>query len=172
MVMTLAVIVMLAIFVERIIEQLGGWIPSKAKPFASAGLGIIMCVAFNADMIQLAFQFISKSDIPASRIPFLGNVVTGIVVGGGSNYLNDFWTRIMTVPLGSVPIQVLKEMPPGSNLRTESRHTVSSPADSPVDTIFTPQATIHADRIDVTDAQSAALTTPGTEPDPTGLPKV
>ena len=65
--------------------------PDNAEPrqwvkYASAALGIIVCVAYKADLLE-AFGY-------TSFIPYVGSILTGIIIGRGSNFLNDFFNRI------------------------------------------------------------------------------
>lgn len=97
MIETFLGIVVLSIFVEAIItyflprtSELPGD-PGTAAPrwwikYVSASLGIAVCVAY-------------KADLPAALglmtgVPFVGSVLTGVVVGRGSNFVNDFISRI------------------------------------------------------------------------------
>ncbi|MBR2329361.1 MAG: hypothetical protein IKA58_05725 [Clostridia bacterium] len=84
-------IIILAILVETIIEYFKKGIPAfknsdGAILIASAFLGILLCFTVGADVLA---QFGL-----AERLPYVGTVLTGIVVGGGSNMVFDFVKRI------------------------------------------------------------------------------
>lgn len=89
MINTLAVIFVLAVLVEAIMEYLGSPIPSKIKPYVAAGAAVLICVAYNADL---------PAALGLPSVAYVGPVVTGLVIGRGSNYLNDILKRIQTVP--------------------------------------------------------------------------
>lgn len=87
----LITIIILAILVETIIEYFKKGIPAfknseEAILIASAFLGILLCFTVGADVLD-HFGL-------AERLPYVGTVLTGIVVGGGSNMVFDFIKRI------------------------------------------------------------------------------
>jgi hypothetical protein len=49
--------------------------------YVSAAIGIILCVAYSADLLALVGL--------TAGAPLIGQVITGIVVGRGANYLHD-----------------------------------------------------------------------------------
>jgi hypothetical protein len=90
----IALVFALAVIVEGIIEYLGTPLPSQFKPYAAALLGVAVCVAYNADVLALLGR-------PA-QIPFVGAILTGLLIGRGSNYLHDVLTRINIVQMPAV----------------------------------------------------------------------
>lgn len=82
----LAGIFLLATLIEGLITYLFGSSPEGAPErkhlkFVSLGLGIAAAIAYRVDipaMIGLT-----------TAIPFVGYIVSGLVIGRGSNYLND-----------------------------------------------------------------------------------
>lgn len=80
----------LAILVEGIVEYFVSN-PEKAQPwlkYVAAILGILVCVVYKVDLIA--------SLGITTAIPYVGSVITGLVIGRGSNYLNDFITKVRT----------------------------------------------------------------------------
>lgn len=86
--MTFFAILILAILVESIIEHGLPFLPSVAKPYTAIVLAVAVCVAYSADLLALLGL------VPA--YPIIGQILTGLVIGRGSNYLNDIWERIRT----------------------------------------------------------------------------
>ena len=59
----------------------------------SAGLGMLLCVAYRADLLALAGL--------TTNAPLVGSIITGIVVGRGANYLHDLvsqWAKKPALP--------------------------------------------------------------------------
>jgi len=81
----------LAVFVEGLVEYFvpkkeEGALPREWIKYVSAGLGIMVSVAYEVDILS-SLEVISI-------YPFVGSIITGIIIGRGSNYLNDFWKRV------------------------------------------------------------------------------
>jgi hypothetical protein len=53
--------------------------------YVSAAAGILFCFAYHADLLALAGL--------DSGPPFVGQAITGIVIGRGANYLHDLVSR-------------------------------------------------------------------------------
>lgn len=86
MIQTFALILALVIIVEALIEYFGGPIPSVYKPYAAALLGILLCLAYGADLLALlGYQ---------AAIPFVGNTLTGLLISRGANVFNDLVSRL------------------------------------------------------------------------------
>lgn len=88
MIETFTFIFILAVLVEGLIQY---FVSNPDKPqrwlqYVSALLGILVCVAYKADMLA-GLGLVSP-------YPFIGEVLTGLVIGRGSNYLNDFISKI------------------------------------------------------------------------------
>lgn len=85
--MEFAALFILAIFVEGTIEY---FVPEAKKgewvKYLAAAVGIALAFAYKLDLIAALGA--------TSAVPFVGYVVTGIIVGRGSNYLNDFISRV------------------------------------------------------------------------------
>ena len=73
--------------------------PEKKQPwlkFLSAFLGIGVCIAYRVDVLE-ALGLVSP-------YAYVGYTISGMVIGRGSNYLNDFITRVRT-PVPSVVVE-------------------------------------------------------------------
>jgi hypothetical protein len=101
----LARIFLLAALVEGMVEYLiSWWLKQTGKEYppeeernrtmairyAAAAIGIFLCIAYGVDLLALLGL--------EAKAPFviLGPVLTGILVGRGSNYVHDFvgqWVR-------------------------------------------------------------------------------
>ena len=84
-------VIFIAIVIETITELFKTWFPRlKEKEWvlrvATIVLGIIVCVAYGVDLL---------ADIGISgNIPYLGCILTGILVAGGSNIIYDIINKI------------------------------------------------------------------------------
>jgi len=94
--MVFALIIVLVIIVEALVEYFGTPIPSAYKPYVAAALGAALCLAYGADLLALL-------GYPAS-VPFVGSVLTGLLISRGSNVFNDLVSRlnVMQTPAASV----------------------------------------------------------------------
>lgn len=84
-------ILLLATFVEGSITYVFGKTTQEMPPrpwlkYVSLMLGVALSVAYQVDLLAMAGML--------SIFPFIGNIVSGIIIGRGSNYLNDFITLI------------------------------------------------------------------------------
>lgn len=92
----LALVFALAIVVEALIEYFGAPIPSLYKPYVAALIGVALCLAYGADALAL-LGFVAG-------VPFVGAVLTGLLISRGSNYLNDLVSRLRVVTLPAAPV--------------------------------------------------------------------
>lgn len=82
-------ITFLAVFLEGTITYIASATGEKDKPrpwvkYVALAAGVGLAIGYKIDLpAQLGL---------ASAVPFLGYIVSGIVIGRGSNYLNDFFT--------------------------------------------------------------------------------
>lgn len=82
--MNIAKILIMSVFVEALITYAKEMFVNKKlvwQMLASALLGIFIAIAFDIDLPKL-FEL-------ESTIPFVGNVITGIIISRGSNYVAD-----------------------------------------------------------------------------------
>jgi len=85
----LIALVVLATFCEYIMETIfSKWLNGKAMVVASALIGVVLCVAFQLDGMTLL------NDGFSAFHPVFGQVVTGIIVGGGSNRVHELFKKI------------------------------------------------------------------------------
>ena len=76
-----------AIFIEGLVEYLfkewtgGSWIK-----YVALCCGVIFAVIYKLDLMA-QFGFVAFS-------PYVGYVITGLIIGRGSNYVNDFVSRL------------------------------------------------------------------------------
>lgn len=100
---SIAIIFILSTLVEGLVEYFGAPLPSKYKPYAAAVLGVIVCVGYNADLLAtLGFPAI---------FPYAGAVLTGLVIGRGSNYVNDLVSRVGVLPAPATTVNAAEARP-------------------------------------------------------------
>lgn len=81
-----AKLAILAFLCESLTEYL--FDNSKLKPYQkylAMAFGVLLTIGFDADFFQ---QILGME----TSVPYLGHVLTGLVVGRGANYLHDFAT--------------------------------------------------------------------------------
>lgn len=104
-------IFILAVLVEGLIAYFVSD-EKKSQPwlkYVAAGLGVLLCLAYNADLLASLGL--------VSLYPFVGQVLTGLVIGRGSNYLNDFISKFR----GNASAVVSAQVPAGSGASAEVR---------------------------------------------------
>lgn len=94
-----AAIFVLAVLVEAIVEYLGTPIPSQLKPYVAAVLAVAVCIAYRADL---------PAALGLARVDYVGSVLTGLVIGRGSNYLAVLIKRLQVV---TAPAQDVASVP-------------------------------------------------------------
>lgn len=78
----------LAVLVEGIVEYFIAK-DGASQPwikYVAAAIGVAVCVAYKVDVLASLGL--------VSAVPFVGSVLTGVVIGRGSNYLNDFISKV------------------------------------------------------------------------------
>ena len=66
---------------------------TMALRYSAAVLGVVLCIAYGVDVLALVGLF--------SDWPFIGSILTGLLIGRGANFVNDFverWIRPMVQP--------------------------------------------------------------------------
>jgi hypothetical protein len=100
--MMLLAILLLAALTEGLVEYfLQPWLKpdnedvpiwrSMALRYSAALVGVGLCLAYAVDVLALVGL--------AGRLDFVGEIMTGLLIGRGSNYVNDFierWIRPIT----------------------------------------------------------------------------
>ena len=84
----LAKIAFVAFVNESLVEYLfGNWLPQKQfLPWIAAAIGVVLCIGFNLDL------FASIGIV--SAVPYLGTVVTGLIISRGSDYLHQVYGKL------------------------------------------------------------------------------
>lgn len=98
MVATLGLILALAVLVESLIENFGQTLDKNIKLWVSAALGVVVCLAYGADLLALLGY--------NSPYPFVGQVITGFIVGRGSNFVNGTINRVRNPQVAELHTQV------------------------------------------------------------------
>lgn len=106
----LAVSFALAFLVETITEYLAGTPLDKIealKPYkwllmyVAAGVGVGLCLYYQIDLIAIVSRFAAQltgASTPLDNPTPVGQVLTGLVVGHGANYLSDFLAKYLKPP--------------------------------------------------------------------------
>lgn len=117
---TAAIIFMLAIIVEALIEYFGQPLPVTWKPYAGAVVGVLLCLAYGADLL-------ARFGFPA-RVPYIGEVLTGLLIGRGANVFNDLASRLVpmrTIARSLTSEQTIKQGAVVSRSMTETVETTA-----------------------------------------------
>ncbi len=87
-------VILLSIVIEGIITYANEWFTNGIhwKQLASVLLGIVIAVAYKADLIAL-FGI-------TTSIPYVGCALTGILLSRGSNYIFDFIKQVADKQVG------------------------------------------------------------------------
>lgn len=77
-----------AVFTEGFVDYLfeGGKF-DKYKKYVALAMGIALAVAYDLDLVETIIGI-------EPAVPYLGQVITGTIIGRGSNYLSDLWTTV------------------------------------------------------------------------------
>lgn len=95
---------LLVIFTEGIITYINNFFVSKEPKWqqvASLLIGELMAVGYQADLLKLFGQ--------EAQIPYLGIVMSGIVISRGSNYVFDLLKKLIAATKGGSDILNLEE---------------------------------------------------------------
>lgn len=82
---------LLAIVVEATVSYAQEWFVNKNfnwKQIMAAVLGVVVAIGYNLDLIAM-FGF-------NSVIPYLGVVLTGLIISRGSNFIADLLKKVQT----------------------------------------------------------------------------
>jgi hypothetical protein len=105
---TIGLALALTILTEGIIEYLGTPIPRRFKPYAAALLSTAACVLYNADLLAMLGY--------SALVPYVGAVLTGLVIGRGSNYVNDLISRLNVVGAPAAMVKKVRPAPKRLNV--------------------------------------------------------
>ena len=64
--------------------------PALALRYVSVLIGVALCILYQVDLLAY-FDLVSPW-------PFVGWIITGLLIGRGSNFIHDFATRWLTRP--------------------------------------------------------------------------
>lgn len=100
MIQELTTVFLLAFLTETLVEYFFAGVFEKYNvadylKYLAAAVGVALCLGYKVDiLLQLADL------VPVH--PVIGQVVTGIIVGRGSNYLNDLADLVRSIPISRV----------------------------------------------------------------------
>lgn len=84
--MEIAQIVIVAVLIEALTEVAKDFVPKISPRYLSLFFALLMTVAYRVDLLQeLGF---------ACPVPYLGIILTGLLVSRGSQFLHDLFKRI------------------------------------------------------------------------------
>lgn len=87
--MDFAQLIIVAILVEAIWENIKMIFPNKKVSISMIGslvIAILVCILTSADIFPVVGLTIT--------IPFIGSILTGIIVARGANFVNDIFTKL------------------------------------------------------------------------------
>ena len=90
---TWKLVLLFEVLVEAIVEVFEAGLPDNITPpswlwpVVSSVIGVAMCVMANVDALTALGVEIA--------VPFIGQVITGLLVSRGSNFLHVIWKRII-----------------------------------------------------------------------------
>ena len=89
---TWALVVLFEVLVEALVEVIEAGLPDTITPpswlwpVVSSVIGVAMCVAAHVDALAALGVEIA--------VPFIGQIITGLLVSRGSNFLRVIWKKI------------------------------------------------------------------------------
>jgi len=101
---------LLATLVEGIVEYAGDTVPAAIKQYVAAAVAIALCIAEGADLLAVLGL--------TAPYPYVGAIVTGLILGRGSNELHDFTDRNAPLKLHDLRAAVATLEVPAQPLRT------------------------------------------------------
>ncbi len=87
--MEITAILIMAVLVEAVVTYIKTWVVNrefKWPMLVSAVLSIAVCIAYGLD--------IPSAVGVSSSIPFVGMIITGVLISRGSNYINDLLKKL------------------------------------------------------------------------------
>jgi len=85
-------IIILAIIIEGVVQAIKGTVPEGAKVPAwtwgvvAAVLGIALCLLAGVDLLTVAGITLAA--------PFVGQILTGVIISRGASFVHDLWAKI------------------------------------------------------------------------------
>ena len=88
----LAIVLVMAVLVEAILQVVKGWVPESASvplwlwQVVGGAVGIAMCVTAGVDALTtLGVQI---------KVVFIGQAITGVIVSRGASFVHDLWDNV------------------------------------------------------------------------------
>ena len=93
-------VIFIAIIVETLTELFKLWFPKLKERewvlrLCTIVIGIILCISCGADVFQEAGI--------SEKVPLIGNIITGILVAGGSNIIYDIISKVRKSKTPTIP---------------------------------------------------------------------
>lgn len=85
-------VLMAAMILEALLQVIKGWVPEDRTPpgwtwpAVGAVLGVALCLLGKVDLLEEAGLYLS--------IPYVGSVLTGILISRGASFVHDLWKRL------------------------------------------------------------------------------
>lgn len=89
---TITSVLIAAFILEAVIQVIKGWVsedkqtPGWVWQIVGAILGVLLCLLGNVDMLK-------QAGLPLF-VPYVGQVLTGILISRGASFIHDVWDRI------------------------------------------------------------------------------
>jgi hypothetical protein len=131
MMQELSVIVSLAVVAEALVEYTTfklpkHMFPSWMKLYAGMAVGVALCLIYNGDLMLL---------LGLQGVPIIGPVITGLLIGRGSNVANDLFKRLRLIQVPAARVDRVDEQgvvaPPTGGLRPDKGNGAAEHARSP-----------------------------------------
>lgn len=87
--MEITAILIMSVLVEAVVTYIKTWVVNKELKWpilVSTILSIVVCLAYGLDIPAAAGV--------SSGVPFVGMIITGVLISRGSNYINDLLKKI------------------------------------------------------------------------------
>lgn len=96
---SLVQLLLLATLAESVTEYfLAQWVEPYTK-YAAAVVGVVLAINFQVDMFVQMFGM-------ESIHPIVGCILTGVLLGRGSNFVHDLWSRFVIEGLSSRKVRI------------------------------------------------------------------
>lgn len=80
----IVIMLVLAFLSESMTEYVfGTWLAGDGIKFISLAVGVGLALAYNVDVLSSALSF-------ECQVPYVGQVLTGLIVGRGASFVHDF----------------------------------------------------------------------------------
>lgn len=102
----LASIVVLSILIEAITEYLLPTFPDHlkwTKTYLAAAFAVVVCFAYGADL---------PAALGLPSVPYVGSVLTGLILGRGANFISILMKRLQIVAAPSQSVDSVPEAKP------------------------------------------------------------